>query len=82
MPRDVRDTVDLSSRPAAAPAAESTPRTPRPWISITWTCCSTYSRVYRNAAGTAYEGRCPRCQRPVTARIGNGGTAARTFRAG
>jgi hypothetical protein len=51
----------------------------RPWIAVRWQCCSAYSRVYRNRSGTAYEGRCPRCGKPVKATIGEGGTDARFF---
>jgi len=54
----------------------------RPWIAVTWKCCSVYSRVYRNRAGTCYEGRCPKCGKPVKARIGPGGTSSRFFEAG
>ena len=54
----------------------------RPWVSVRWNCCGVYSRVYRNAAATAYEGRCPRCTAPVRAAIGPGGTSSRVFEAG
>ena len=53
----------------------------RPWLAIHWRCCSVYSRVYRNARGTAYEGCCPRCRRMLTVEIGTRGTAARFFEA-
>ena len=56
--------------------------TGRPWIAIKWRCCGAYSRVYRNRAGTAYEGRCPRCGTATRATIGTGGTDARFFEAG
>lgn len=53
----------------------------RPWLAVQWKCCSVYSRIYRNKAGTLYEGRCPKCARPVSARIGPGGTTHRFFEA-
>lgn len=53
----------------------------RPWLAIHWRCCQVYNRVYRNADGTAYEGRCPKCGRPVTVRVGPGGTNNRFFEA-
>ena len=51
------------------------------WIAIKWNCCGAYSRVYKNRAGDAYEGRCPKCMKPVRLRIGEGGTSARFFEA-
>ncbi|MBI1335522.1 MAG: hypothetical protein GC164_01015 [Phycisphaera sp.] len=53
----------------------------RPWLAIHWKCCSVYSRVYRNASGDAYEGKCPRCGRAVKVRVGSGGTDSRFFTA-
>lgn len=55
---------------------------PRPYIGVQFECCAVYYRVYRNAAGTAYEGRCPRCGIAVKVPIGPEGTTARFFRAG
>ena len=52
---------------------------PRPWVGIRFDCCGVYTRVYRNPQGTAYHGRCPRCLKPVTLRVGEGGTDARFF---
>ena len=54
----------------------------RPWLAVRWRCCSVYSRVYRNAQGTAYVGRCPKCRQEVRARVGEGGTSNRFFEAG
>jgi hypothetical protein len=51
----------------------------RPWVGIRFDCCSVYVRIYRNAAGNAYEGQCPRCARKVRLRVGDGGTDARFF---
>lgn len=53
----------------------------RPWLAVHWKCCGVYSRVYRNRRGTMYEGRCPKCGQPVTARVGPGGTSHRFFEA-
>lgn len=54
----------------------------RPWIAVRWQCCSAYSRIYRNRAGSAYEGRCPKCGTSAKATVGPGGTNNRFFNAG
>ena len=64
------------------PAQRKTSGGRRPWIAVNWSCGSVYSRVYRNRAGTAYEGRCPKCGKAVKASIGPGGTSSRFFNAG
>ena len=51
------------------------------WLGIRFDCCDVYNRVYKNAAGTAYVGRCPKCCRRITVRVGLQGTTARFFRA-
>ena len=51
----------------------------RPWLAVRWRCCEVYSRVYRNPEATAYEGRCPTCGRPLSIKVGPGGTDCRFF---
>jgi hypothetical protein len=51
----------------------------RPWLGVLFRCSGAYQRIYRNAAGTAYLARCPRCGKAVTFRVGTGGTSERFF---
>ena len=51
----------------------------RKFLGILFECCHVYGRIYKNAAGTAYEGVCPRCQRRLSVRIGPEGTQRRIF---
>ncbi|MFP4144033.1 MAG: hypothetical protein ACOCTI_05935 [Phycisphaeraceae bacterium] len=78
---DPEDILDLSGQPQP-PRSRHPAMRGRPWLAVRWRCCSVYSRIYRNRRGDAYEGRCPRCARPVRAQIGPGGTSARFFEAG
>jgi hypothetical protein len=87
-PDYILDIKGLSQKGAPATPANATDQPSnaaalagRPWLAIQWKCCSTYSRVYRNAAGDAYEGRCPRCSKAVRAKVGEGGTSSRFFEA-
>ncbi|MCH7799010.1 MAG: hypothetical protein IID28_11290 [Planctomycetes bacterium] len=58
-----------------------TPTGPRRrFLSVWHRCCHVYGRMYRNAAETAYLGRCPRCGAPVRASIEPGGSNRRMFR--
>lgn len=52
----------------------------RPFIGIQWDCCGAYTRVYREADGKAYLGRCPRCGKRVRLLVEAGGTDHRFFR--
>ena len=78
--RDDRDyKIDLSTDSACSSnhRPQSTPA--RPFVSVQFACCHVYSRIYRNLDGTRYEGRCPRCGKPVTFAVGAGGTDSRFF---
>ena len=75
--------VDLSSElPTGKPSRPTEATSMRPFLGIHFACCQVYSRIYINAAGAAFEGRCPRCARPVTVRIGPDGTDDRFFTVG
>jgi hypothetical protein len=72
--------LDLSSDPDPQPRREAASGEKR-FLGVTFACCGVYARVYVNRDGTAYEGHCPRCARPVRIGIGPGGTSDRFFTA-
>ncbi|MBW3542872.1 MAG: hypothetical protein KY476_21630 [Planctomycetes bacterium] len=54
----------------------------RPFVGVHMKCCHVYVRVYRNAAGDAYVGWCPRCAAQVRLEIvPEGGSRERFFEA-
>jgi hypothetical protein len=79
---DPQDIVELGGRRSNPPAEAAGTGKARKFLSVHFKCCHTYGRMTPNAEGTAYEGRCPRCGAPVSARIGAGGTSQRIFEAG
>ena len=71
--------LDLSTE-AAAPQGGAA-HAGRKFIGVRFDCCGSYARVYKNRAGDAYEGRCPKCLKPIRFEIGPGGSSARFFSA-
>ncbi|MBN1402981.1 MAG: hypothetical protein JW942_00755 [Opitutales bacterium] len=51
----------------------------RPFLGVYFESCGVYGRFYRNAEGSAYVGRCPRCGKPFKIRVGAEGTSSRFF---
>ncbi len=81
-PDYILDVEGLNRRGAEAPDADQPPGPRgRPWLAIRWRCCHVYSRIYRNDAATAYEGKCPTCRRDLAVFIGPAGTSHRFFEA-
>ena len=56
-------------------------REPRKFLGIYFRCCNVYRRIYKNIAGSAYEGRCPRCGKAAIVPIGKEGVSSRFFEA-
>ncbi|MGR3301066.1 MAG: hypothetical protein ACUZ8I_01040 [Candidatus Scalindua sp.] len=52
----------------------------RKFLGIYFKCCNIYGRIY-NYSGKQYEGKCPRCLRSLTVRVGKGGVSNRFFTA-
>ena len=77
--------LDLISdpEPPVEPEVQELPekKEQRKFIGVKFNCCNVYLRIYPNKEGTAYEGRCPKCFRPVKFKIGTGGTDHRFFEA-
>jgi len=77
MPADPRDfKLDLSTEPVPA----RNDATDRRFLRVQFACCGAYQRVYLDAEGKAYRGRCPKCGKPVMFPVGPGGTTCRDFR--
>jgi hypothetical protein len=73
--------IDGLETPDDGPPSENASGSASPWLGIHFECCDVYARVYRNRNGTAYNGHCPRCGRPIRIRVGPGGITSRFFRA-
>jgi hypothetical protein len=82
---DPRDYIlELSSAAATPPPLETSTKpsaAASTFLSIHFRCCNVYSRIYKNAAGTAYAGHCPKCRRRAQIGISADGSNARMFEA-
>lgn len=78
---DPQDRIDIPGVAQPAVRGQSPAQGGRSWLSVWFTCCHTYARIYKNAAGSMYEGSCPRCRTRVRALVGPGGTSRRMFEA-
>ena len=54
---------------------------PRRYIGVMFNCCNVYTRIYLNAAGTAYVGYCPKCTAKIELKVGPGGSSSRFWNA-
>ena len=77
--------LDLSSLPNStrdSSHGQANEPKSRPFLGIRFDCCRTYGRIYRSDMGMYYQGRCPKCMKVLTVRVGSGGTSKRFFNAG
>jgi hypothetical protein len=70
------DRLDLTSETSKADSASGERR---PFLGVRFACCGMYCRIYRNKSKSAYEGRCPKCAKPVRVGIGSEGSSSRFF---
>jgi hypothetical protein len=73
-PRDYK--LDISG---VTPPEKETAPAGRPYLRVQFACCNVYLRIYRSADGATYQGRCPKCGKPVRFVVGEGGTSCRDF---
>lgn len=44
-------------------------RQSRPYIGVQFQCCQVYTRIYRDPKVMYYEGRCPKCMKPIRVEV-------------
>ena len=78
-PRDYR--LDIRSQKLDLPdrASLEADEKGRTYLMVMFACCQVYQRVYKGRDQSQYAARCPKCMRSITFRVGEGGTAQRTF---
>lgn len=81
-PRDIVDIPGLAPQGReAARGSDQVPTASKAWLGIWFRCCHTYGRLYKNASGRMYAGRCPKCGSEASVRVGSGGSSRRLFEA-
>ena len=75
------DNLDIFSEPVRRAAPKGEAERKQRFLGVKFACCDVYSRIYVNREGTAYEGRCPKCFKPLQILIGPGGSDSRFFTA-
>ena len=78
-PRDYKLDLSTQSSGTSSASMHGIQSPARPFVSVHFTCCGVYTRIYRTPDATAYRGRCPRCARAVQFRVGENGTSVRFF---
>jgi hypothetical protein len=73
------DPRSLAGSKAQYPVPPSQASGARPYLSILFSCCNVYQRVYRDPDGKHYTGRCPKCLSTIKFVIDPGGAAGRSF---
>jgi hypothetical protein len=72
--------MPLNAKPAIPPPGTKHPKpNERPWLGVRFVCSGAYQRVYRNADGSGYLARCPKCSKTIRFRVGQGGSSNRFF---
>jgi hypothetical protein len=75
------ENCDLSSEGRSEERSRRRTDRERRFVGIRFACCDVYTRIYINRQSTAYQGNCPRCSKPITIKVGPGGTDSRFFTA-
>lgn len=84
---DAEDQVDLSpgvhvpgrQSPDLATPPRHASSDGRPYLRLYFRCSNQYTRVYRNADGSSYLGRCSACGKTIRFVVGPGGSSERSF---
>jgi hypothetical protein len=51
----------------------------RPYLGVHFECCDVYLRLYRPKDRPFYQGRCPKCGKPIYIPVKKGGSSSRFF---